>query len=465
MLVSLTSPNLADLASLVDKHKINMSEPDHAGAKRYLQTLDASVTGFESSVRRHMPASPYRDYCLWAMSSDNPRRDDYLQTVGIIQLVNLTVMLLDDLIGDDDWEELTDLSVVMNAYLIHEAASDNLANGLRNIQPRDTTFRLRKNTLYTFNGVMLKCLDNDDRQSAIELLESIKAAARRISNFEEDLKRDKHVHLVQTYLSQRPDVSLDDLEYSTWPNLVANIESCIDFVRATKAYCVGSIIREGLVNRYYAVNKLLKAGNMTLSQLANVGTHSILVMPTLAYYIALLAEVIEPQPRISLLVADGTLGAALYDAALLLRLLNDLGTEVCTLTPEERVALLHQLTSWHHRHSKSTQTIFDVLAGVADEDEPGILTRLRKDVLLGEFNVGLYSLASANSVSESILAFGRNIDYFVQLYAHHYARLEEKLAIIDACLGTDTISELILRFVKFHERMYTVYMTTMQSEA
>lgn len=446
MIESSTTPKSTDSTNPVKKPSSRKRKDGD------LQMLDALVTGFENSLRRHMPSSPYQAFYLWAISPENPQRDAYLQVAGITQFAKMTLALLDGLVDGNDWGLLTDLSVVINAYLIYETTSDNMAIGLGSARPHDHTFQLRRDTLFTFNDAMLKRLSGDKR-SATDLLEPIQSTGRRISNFEQSLSLDKHVNLVQSYLSSRPDVSMDDLEYSTWPILVANIESCVDLVKSISSYQMGSIVQEGLVLRYQGVNKLLKAGRMTLSQLSNVGTHSILVMPTLAYYIVVLAEIVRPQRGITSLVADGTLGEAVYDAALLLRLLNDLGTEVCTLTAEEQISLLHRLANWRYRHSESAQTVYEVLMGVADESV--ILTRLHKDILFGEFNVGLYGLNDTDSVSDGITAFGRNIDYFVQLYTYHYAHLEEKLAIIDARLKTDTISELILRFVKFHERMYS----------
>lgn len=447
--------------SSIEKQKINISDPSGARTRHHhALNLNALADRYESSLRQYMPAAPCRDYYLWATSSDNPQRKAYLQVTGIAQLAKLTTAVLDGLI-DDDWEQLTDYSAIMNTYLLYETASDNLAFGLRSAQPQDATFRLRRNLLYTFNLAVLKRLNGDCRPAA-KLLESMQSAARRISSFDQSLSRDKHVELTQEYLCLKPDVCLNDLEYSVWPLLVANVEVCIDLAKSIDICQVGPFMREGLVARYQAVNSLLKANDMTLPQLANAGMRSSLIMPLLTYYIAVLVEIIRPQPRIASLIADGTLTIVICDAALLFRLLNDLGTAVCTLTPKRQTTLLHQLASWHRRHSESAHTIFDVFIGIADES--AILTRLRKDVLFGEFNVGLYGLDDAKSMPEAFDTFGRNIDYFVQLYTYHYARLEENLTIIDARLDTDIVSELILRFIRFHQHMYSTSYRIMDGE-
>lgn len=413
--------------------------------------IDSLVDGFESSLLRHMPGGPYRDFYLWSLSYDNPRREAYLLLVGLVQFAKMTQILLDGLVDDSDWEALIERSIAMNAYLVYETVSDNLAIGLRTLLPTDRTFQLRKNLVYAFNNAMLKRL-NGDRRPAAALLEVVQPGAHRVSSYEHSLSRAKHIDLVRTYLGQYPNLSYRELEYSTWPMLVANIEACLDMMRSIRTFRGAAIVQDGLVKRYQAVNKLLKAGDMTLSQLANIGTYSILVMPTLAYYIVVLTEIIRPQPRIAELIDNGSLSEALYDAALLLRLLNDLGTDLCMLSNEGQARLLERLRDWHVSHPQAEDMTFDLLLVV--DSEASLLTRLHKDVMFGEFNVSLYGLSDATSMLDAITTFGRNIKYFSQLYEHHYAHLLEKLEVIDAHLHDSTVSKLILRFVKFHEKMY-----------
>ena len=47
----------------------------------------ATIENVRSSLMRHMPLSPQRDYYLWGISKANPYREDFLQMVGINQLI------------------------------------------------------------------------------------------------------------------------------------------------------------------------------------------------------------------------------------------------------------------------------------------------------------------------------------------------------------------------------------------
>jgi hypothetical protein len=58
----------------------------------------ATVESVRSSLMRHMPASLLRDYYVWGISKENPHRDDFLQMVGINQLINLSSQMIGDLI-------------------------------------------------------------------------------------------------------------------------------------------------------------------------------------------------------------------------------------------------------------------------------------------------------------------------------------------------------------------------------
>jgi hypothetical protein len=77
-----------------------------------------------------MPSSAYRDFYLWALSSENPHRQTFLEVNGITQLVKLTITLLDGLVDSQDWPQLAEASILMSTYQIYEIVSDNLAIGL-----------------------------------------------------------------------------------------------------------------------------------------------------------------------------------------------------------------------------------------------------------------------------------------------------------------------------------------------
>ncbi|HET7087491.1 MAG TPA: hypothetical protein VFL17_02460 [Anaerolineae bacterium] len=413
--------------------------------------LAMTLAGFEGSLRRHMPASAYRDFYLWAISAENPRQDAFLQAMGIPLLTKLTVTLLDNLVDDRAWRQLAECSAPISSYLTYEVVSDNLAIGLASPRPDDMTGVLRRFLVRAFNHAMIARLSGDPRPAA-QLLAPLQSTARRISGFDQSLNRDKQRACSEAYLILRSDLELADLEYAVWPALVANVEACLDLAESLRARHAAGLLREGLVRRYQAVNHLLEARNTPLPQLVAVGADAILVAPTLAYYVAVLAEIIQPLERFSHVIADGTLASALYDAALLVRLLNDLGTGLVTLAARERSALLDMMMT-QYRECSTARTTADLLLNMSDDMD--LFTRLRKDILFGEFNVALDGLAHIRLTPDTLLAFGRNLSYLSQLYAQRRTTLQETLAAIGERLGDERVSALISRFVQFHEQLYS----------
>lgn len=418
---------------------------------RFQQALEVTLSAYEGSLRQHMPAGAYRDFCLWALSSQNSQRPLYLRVMGITQLVRLTVTLLDGVVDDPGWRRLLDYVGPLNAYLTYEAVSDNLAIGLAGLAVKDPTYALRRELLHAFNHAMTRRLDGEAIEAAC-LLDPMRPVAQRISLFDQSLARTSHLALAQAYLEQRSGLSLGELDHAVWPPLIANIEACADLARSTSDCQIGHLVRKGLCRRYEAVDRLLTVEPLTLSQLAELGAYAILVIPTLAYYVAILAEMIASCAGLRRAIEDGTLERALYDAALLVRLLNDLGTRLLVFA-DEREELLSYLQECYQANGEAPQTFTDLMPHV--DGKFSLLTRIRKDVSFGEFNVALYNVRELRPVPDALQAFEANLDYFAQLYACHHARLLDEASILDECLGHDQISQLILRFVRFHEMLYS----------
>jgi hypothetical protein len=421
-------------------------------AQRLRQTLEVTVAGLAASLHMHMPAGAYRDFYLWAISDENPHREAYLRAVALTQLVNMTVELLDEFADESHWQHLLAHTVPMNVYQIHEVVSDNLAIGLAGSGREDATHALRHKLLYVFNRAMIARLLGE-LTPATHLLGPLQGAAARISLFEQSLIRDRHRMFVMTYLRRRSGVSLHHLEHAGWASLVANIEAGVDLARSVRACRGGDLVRQGLIGRYEVGNRLLSRETLTQQQLAEVGAYSILVIPTLAYYVTVLAEIVQPLERFSTIVEDGSLTAALYDAALIVRLLNDMGTRLVTLSAREQAVLCSDLFATSRRLAGAERPVTDLLLSIAEQSS--LMTRIHKDVFFGEFNVCLYQLADTRSAADALSLFSRNLNYFSRLYAHTYTHLQATMALISERIGDERISRLILRFVRFHETLYS----------
>lgn len=409
--------------------------------------------GFEASVRDYLPDSTYRDYCLWALSTDNPYQKDYLQVLGLKQFARLTLTLFDGLVEDSNQEQLAKFSVPMNVYLTYENISDNLAIGLANQAADDTTYPVRRDALLTFNEATCKRLLSQSN-SAKQLLNPLQSTLQHISSFWQSHNPDKHKVIAKAYLNQHQHILPKDLEYAVWPSLVANIETCAAVAESVDNYCVGPLVSQGLVNRYRAVSALIEEPMMTLSRRVEMGIDSILVVPTLAYYIGVLVETIQPVEKFRSVVEKGSLVEALNKAALLVRLVNDLGMLV-TQTKDERAALIDQLQVMYHKASHSITTISELLLKAVEEVGP-VLARIHKDTLLREFNLclGDVELVNALSVDEALVVFEQRLDYFSRLYTQSRVHMMTLLDAISHVLDNDGPSSLISRFVIFHEKLY-----------
>ena len=252
-------------------------------------------------------------------------------------------------------------------------------------------------------------------------------------------------------LRTRPDLALADVEYAIWPLLVANMESAVDVIDAMRGYEVGPMVREGFIRRYEAVNTLLSGEPLTFDQRVAVSTHAILVVPIFAYYIGILCETVRPLANWERVIQDNSLYEALYRAALMIRLLNDLGTNLIRQSAEERAKFLAVL----HREAQRQEspTLATVLGALLDQHDT-MLTRIDKDLQHGEFNLGFSDLIDMPSITDALSAFEKRLGDCAALYERSERELAGLLQTISVTLGDPVTSTLIMRIVKFHEALY-----------
>jgi len=198
------------------------------------------------------------------------------------------------------------------------------------------------------------------------------------------------------------------------------------------------------------VSKLLDEPEMPLDDRLSTSAHTIMVIPTIAYYVGALAEVVKPCRGFDSLVTDGTLYEALYDAALLVRLLNDVGTNLLRQPEPERAELFRVLRRRAER--KPEGSLYDLLRGSLEEYK-SLFTRIRKDVLMREFNVCMTD--AALPALEALPGFESNLVEVKRVYAERKTGLARRLASITERLRDPTVSRVVDRFVGFHETLYT----------
>jgi len=411
----------------------------------------ATIENVRSSLMRHMPTSPQRDYYLWGISKQNPFREDFLQMVGIRQIINLSSQMIGDLIEPEDRQTVAQYCGRINAYFLYEIVSDNLANGLSSLCVNDQNAEVRRTILRTFNDVMVGRLKGEHNNSA-ELLRPIENLTQSISFFAQSMTPRKHQACLTAYLAQRPDVTQDQIEYGIWPILVANIESCYELAEYMSHFQVGELLMQGFIDRYQGVNHTLEVDRgLPLNELIRMGMHTASVVPALAYFAGVLTEIISAQPNLHTVLQDGTLADALMTSAVIVRLVNDVGM-LLTLSQNERKTVMESL--WKHYEENVTDIDAIDYMLMSAPDEYTMLTRLQKDLLHGEFNIGLHNLAYSNSVGEALTLLDNNLANLSELYYRELAHLHDLLASIDRRITNRTLSNLIAGFVRFHEMIY-----------
>lgn len=412
--------------------------------------LPLNVQGVRDSLN-YLPDGPYKTYCAWLL--DSPQYSaSWLQLVAIHGLIRLTNSLLDGLLTVDEIMQALPYSVPMNISQMYEVISDNLALGLAYRLPDDATYEIRHHILYAFNDAVIDRLLGRTQQHAADQLALYAPLMHRVSAYRQSLSVDKHLHLADAFLAAHPHIDPHELEYSVYPGLVGNIETCIELVEGAHSLAAYPLLRDGLIGRYSAVNTLLREPNLSFDELIHVSTNAIMVIPTLAYYGAVIAEVVRPVMGYEDLLEDGTLYECYRNAALLVRLLNDLGTVVLEQPDENHRHLMQSLRTIQAEYNYAD--LRTVLLKAIDQH--GVqLTRFRKDVLHGEFNTSLYHTLKIADVNAAIDRFEDTVTQIRELYRQTMDNLESDLGRVNQYLGDRALGDLVLRFVRFHQYIYS----------
>ena len=117
---------------------------------------------------------------------------------------------------------------------------------------------------------------------------------------------------------------------------MAGVELCRELATVMEGTATAGLLRQGLNDRYRSVERTLFAEHLSRLELATLGAQTILVGPTLAYFLGALLEKLKPVKAYRAAVADGSVSETLTDAALLVRLLNDIGTRLLRLAPVQQ---------------------------------------------------------------------------------------------------------------------------------
>jgi hypothetical protein len=408
-----------------------------------------NIAGIHASLD-YMPPCAYQDYCRWVLGHPN-LAEEWIQLVGMTGLIRLTLGLLDGLLTEDEFDALIPYTAPINVFSMYEVLSDNLAIGLAYRSEGDASYDLRRQITYELNHAIIARLRGAGREGAWAGLAQ-QPAVDAVSLFDQSLDAGKHRAIAAAFIAQHPEIDPQVIEYSLYPNLAANVEACYEVVKTLQGYVTQSWIEKGFVRRYAGLNRLLDDTPISPSYLLHIGANTIMVRPLLGYYIAVIAEEIRFIHNYDEVVENGLLMTALEDAAMIARLLNDLGPCLLEQTDTEHRHFVNDL--YEAQAKKDFSSFHELILYVAERSDAS-LTRLKKDAKFGEFNLCLYAADRTPLVTDAIGVFCEQLHALSQLYHERWYSLRESLDIIDFETRSTLISEIILRFIGFHEQMYS----------
>ncbi len=423
-----------------------------APPSRLQYAFDVVLPALEARVRHAMPVGSFRDYYLWGLNPANPYHEAWIGMTGLHQIVEFTLDSVGFPFSDAQFPTFMHYAAPMISYLNFEVVSDNLEFGLNDSASDDATYYLRAHLIREFTRVMCQRLNGDETSAGV-LLAPEEMMARRISTYLQSISPKKQRSIAEAFLLQHPGVSPDSLENGLLPLLIMNIETAADLVHITQQHVTRDLIRKGLYRRYRSAEHLFSNSNLDLAQVVSHGAYTILLIPVMAYYIEMSAHALGIPHRLEHAVMNGDLHRALYQCAILVRLLNDLGTPLVMMTDEQRRDLVLHLRR-HARASRVSNIRAFLRREIKQTDLRSLLTRIAKDVETGEFNIALYNLSHINPLEQAVLTFGERLGRLSRIYHQTDIALERQLQGLTETLGSDAISRMIRRAVDFHYEMY-----------
>jgi hypothetical protein len=328
--------------------------------------------------------------------------------------------------------------------------SDNLAIGCA--APRLPAIGSRCTLLATFNTAVIARLTDTShvRSDALWLAPSVMP---RISLVDQSLTAAHLRAMLATFQRDHPKVI--GVEHDLWPLLIANGETAHRVAIAVQTDPFHDLVVSGLIARYAGVNRLLESRDVTWDERLITGRDTILVQPVLAYYAALLQTTMAPEP-----LEAHAIASALQQAAVLVRLLNDIGTPLLEMSDRDRAHQIQQL------RCQAYQTHVTVLQDLLrDAVEPAVWTRLLKDLQYGEWNFAIDAVPASTPVAAQLDSLEQHLSQAARIYAI----TQETFGSSTTCLKhsgalAGQIATLTERFVQFHRALYQQLFTSTTGE-
>lgn len=437
------------------------ASPSSADDRHYNKVLNDTSEFLALSALHYMQDIPFRDYYVWALSPHNEQQEVWHQLIGVRQTVLLTIKLMGDMLTDEQWDTFSKRVAPVNAYLIYEYFSDALALGIGREPLHEQGDILRHRLLHNFNEAASAYLQ-DKTRSTEQYLNSLEPLSKAVSIFKQSLSPHKHQAVARDYLVDHLSVHMNEIEYSTFSLLLANLQMCVDVVSRTEGQAMSEMIRQGLLDRYQSSNQLLYDTHDSLGNMLVSSAHATMAIPIIGYYIQSMVSTMGLDEPFTAIVEDGTLHEALCTLSVLIRLLNDIGTPLIVQTDEERTEFIAQLQH-KQRRLKNIRSMSEFLDQIS-EDHETLLTRIIKDLRHNEANLALHNIDEYDSVQDSIAHFGEQLENWSLFYQTQVSQLKQLMGMISQQMQDKSVSQLLWRCLKFNEQLYSHAYTVADGE-
>lgn len=447
MLRDVLSPSKSNFVIADSKKNLN-NETENTTV--FNTILGESLSSLKSCIRI-LPEGNVSNFFSWILDSKNQYSKDYLQLTSLLTTVKLETKLL----NKDLLLQISSKLGVLNTYFFTEVFSDHFAMGVTDSEQENTDkYKAKLTALSKFNEIMIDTLNNKEiRDQDLEILSQ---NLENFSIYHQSLSPKEMQRIINAYQNQCKDSGVQhDVEYSFFPMLKLNVESGRMLLETLKESKLYSLFKNGLIERYAAVDKLLhNYKKLSLDESLELGKQTILVPPTLVYCIAALDQV-KPIPKLDEVLNDNSLKIAIDTAASLIRLLNDIGT-----TPLLKPELSLKTLKKYMESNQSEENFLTRLKGASSDE----WSRMIKDLKFGEHNVGLDSLHEIADQSEVWTKFESNVLYLSKVYQEQKGKLSEVVSAINKKIGNEAVGNFISNFVSFHEELYSMNAMTEHGE-
>jgi hypothetical protein len=322
----------------------------------------------------------------------------------------------------------------MAAYQVFEELSDELVGSVTG------------SLVAMSNRVTVQCLAGEKYRAA-ELLKDVESLASSTSLFGASRDAGRFRTVAEQYVRETGRGSEEAIDGDLWSLLVVKAESCRAAALSVGDRWLGPMVIQGLMDRFRRRGTSTADGSVPVSRRLMAGSGSSRSLPVLAFYIAVLEPALGFE-TLNVLQADATLVEALSVAAMLVRLLKDVGAPLLTSdwVRTQFARLLDQKTV--ARNGKDLASILREEAGEFG-DWPA---RISPDVMRRENNVCLSGLLNL-SPDVAIPRLCDRMDYLAGMFSNGRKYLDRLAQDITVQVWCDCPSKLLRRFVEFYERL------------